>query len=421
MPPQFVPEVVRGLPHGMDPANLATTGWAVVLSAGAAPEVRKALAPLLAHREGAAGRRFKIFEVGPDERPRGWLLRHRVGLTDVDPDRVPYHLLLVGDPTEIPFEFQTALALRYCVGRLALVPPGLAAYAASLVRAEQTPPVRRRGVAYWAPNNDPATSLSSEQLAGPLHHGTDGRSITDIPPHQHASATSTLHLGPAATRAALLDLLHGRGDRPSLLFTASHGLGLAPDDPRLVADQGALVCQEWPGFRAPDRSRHVVGAGDIADDADVHGLVALLFACFGAGTPAHDSFLRDGDAPHRLAPGPQMSALPTRLLTHPRGGALAVIGHVDRAWGCSMYLRKVGQQILPFYNFILRVLQGEPVGYALRDFPERSALLGANLLDEPDAELTPQARASRWIERNDARNYVLLGDPAARSAPSSAT
>lgn len=410
------PECVRGLPYGLDPADLATTGWAVVLPAGAAPARREALAALLARRAGVAGPRFKVLEVNPDERPRQWLGRHGVGQTDVEPDKVPYYLLFVGDPTEIPFEFQTTLSTRYCTGRLALDPCGLAAYAASLLRAEQTPPARRHSVAYWAPNHDPSTALSADQLARPLHHGVDGRGVTDTPPHERVGATSTLYLGPDASRARLLDLLHGRSERPALLLTASHGLGLPPDDPCQLADQGALLCNDWPGFRPPDRAAHVVGAADIADDADLHGLVAFLFACFGAGTPTFDSFPGDrSETPRRLAPRPLMSALPTRLLTHPRGGALAVVGHVDRAWGYSMYQPYIGPQILPFYNFIARVLDGEPIGHALRDFPERSAILGANLLDEiQDGEVPPKTLAKHWIERNDARNYFLLGDPAVR-------
>lgn len=414
-PPLPAPEVVRGLPYGLDPADLAATGWAVVLPTGAADR-QAALAPLLDHRKQLAGERFKILDVLPGERPRDWLTRHGAGPTGVDPDRVPYHLLLIGDPTEISFEFQTTLAVRYSIGRLALDPPGLAAYAASLVRAERTPPARNHAVTYWAPKHDPATALSAEHLAGPLHHGTDGRGITSDPPHLRARATSNLLRGPDATRARLLDLLHGRGDRPALLLTASHGLGLPAGDPRQATTQGALVCQEWPGIRAPDPATHVVAAADIADDADLHGLVAFLFACFGAATPARDHFLRDAQgAPSTLAPRPFFSALPSRLLTHPRGGARAVIGHIDRAWGFSLYQPGVGQQILPFYNFVARLLHGEPIGHALRDFPERNAIYSADLIDDlRTGDLPAATLATRWIERTDARNYVLLGDPAAR-------
>ena len=82
----------------------------------------------------------------------------------------------------------------------------------------------------------------------------------------------------------------------------------------------------------------MLAAADVADDANVSGLVALLFACFGNGTPDADQFLMDlsqaGKAPP-LAAEPFVAALPRRLLS-PNGSALAVIGHIDRAWGFSI-------------------------------------------------------------------------------------
>ena len=108
--------------------------------------------------------------------------------------------------------------------------------------------------------------------------------------------------------------------------------------------------------------------GRIGDDANVNGLIAFTFACFGAGTPDADQFLKDlsdaGEAPP-MAPSPFVAALPQRLLGHPNGSALAVIGHVDRAWGCSIKTPRVSEaQIGTFRNTIGNVLTGTPVGHA---------------------------------------------------------
>ena len=120
-----------------------------------------------------------------------------------------------------------------------------------------------------------------------------------------------------------------------------------------------------------------------------------------------------------LAPAAFMAALPKRLLSHSRGGALAVIGHIERAWGYSIPVTQVGPRLLPFENAIGRMLKGQPVGHATKDFNELFATRSASLTEMlqqiqngfnvPDRQLV-----SAWIERNDARNYAVIGDPAAR-------
>jgi hypothetical protein len=204
-----------------------------------------------------------------------------------------------------------------------------------------------------------------------------------------------------------------------LLFTASHGMGCAPSSPKQQAVQGALLCQDWPAFgqMAP---KHYLAAADVPDDAHVHGLVSFQFACFGAGTPERDRFAKQqGGTPDTLAAKPFVAALPKRLLSHPNGGALACIGHVDRTWNYSFEPPGAGAQLLPFENAVGRILTGQPVGFAMKDFRERYASLSttlSSLLEEqsyggvvPDRELV-----SAWVERNDAEGYVVLGDPAAR-------
>jgi hypothetical protein len=207
-----------------------------------------------------------------------------------------------------------------------------------------------------------------------------------------------------------------------MLFTASHGMQLRSGQAAQATAQGALLCQDWPGFGSV-RAEHFIAAADITDDANVNGLVALLFACFGAGTPDADQFLMDlsqAGKTQPLAPQPFIAALPRRLLTHPNGSALAVIGHVDRAWGFSIQAPKVPDaQIATFRNSIGNILNGTPVGHAMcEQFGARFSYLSALLLSatSPSApaamRLSDRDLVTRWLERNDAQNYVLLGDPA---------
>ena len=143
-----------------------------------------------------------------------------------------------------------------------------------------------------------------------------------------------------------------------------------------------------------------------------------MFACYGAGTPQFDNYLDNTAAgPKEIAPRTFVSALTQRLLAC---GALAVIGHIERAWGYSIRPPKVGPQLLPFRNLISRVLSGEPVGHSTLDFSQRYATASvglANLLAPHQAGAKQPGDASlvrTWIARNDAQNYVVLGDPAVK-------
>lgn len=404
------PDPVRGA------ADLAAEGWGLVLPVGLDPDVRAALEPLCAHRRSQTALYTELeFDPATDDF-NAWLERHEVSPGNPDHTLVPKYLLLVGPPSLIPFEFQYLLGIEYGAGRLAFnTADEYAAYATSVVAYETAPAASTaRELCFWGPKRDPATALSSADLLDPLLRGW-GRA-RGVPEETRWPATCLL--ADQATRDALLDVLHRpEGKRPpAVLFTASHGAVWPSGHPQQAAEQGALLTQDWlPGDSVREKDR--VAASDIRDDAGVHGLVAFLFACFSAATPAADSFPRRRDeATRAIAPAPFLSAFPQRLLAHPRGGALGVFGHVDRAFGYS--IRRAGQapQVQPFSRALNAILRGAPLGDALAGFVTRYAAFSASLLqglDRGARPLTDRDLAQRWIERNDAQAYVLLGDPGA--------
>jgi hypothetical protein len=416
-----------GLPDDIDPRDVPATGWAVVFPRGTPDAVRQALQPLLRHRERQVlPGRFKELEYEPGQSRKAWLEKHRVSASNVDPERVPYYVLLVGPPSAIPFDFQYQLDVDYAVGRLAFDSPAqYGHYARSVVSYETAATIPNgREVVFWGPRHkkDAATELSSDYLLKPLTDGlaADGGRSAEPAIAAVRGYRTRRFLEDDASRANLAGVLHARGAAPpAVLFTASHGVGWPKGDARQRPAQGALLGREWTGL-GDIKPAHYLTAADVADDARVHGLVAFLFACFGAGTPAFDGFLERGQtSPVGLAEGPFMAALPQRLLSHPQGSALAVVGQVDRAWGYSIRPPALGPQLLPFRNFLGRVMAGEPVGHATKDFSERYATLSVELLSKLDRTQPGQRPPDGglvwdWVERNDAQSYVLLGDPAVR-------
>jgi hypothetical protein len=185
------------------------------------------------------------------------------------------------------------------------------------------------------------------------------------------------------------------------------------EDPEQREKQGAILCQDWPGFGkvAPEQ---MFSAADIPAAAKVHGLVHFFFACYGGGCPRDDNFgLKNGQPPKQLVKEPIVGRLPQKLLT---SGALASIAHVDRAWAYSFQNSRSAPQIQDMRDVMVRVLQGQRVGQATDGFNMRWAVLSAELQESQNAgqAVPPAILANRYVARNDARNYIVLGDPAVR-------
>ena len=403
---------------GIDPRNLAESGWGVIFPEGRQDELREALAPLLALRKSQAGgvreNRYRELVYSAGESKARFLARHGVGPGPADPDKLPYYLLIAADPSEISFGFQYQLDVQYAVGRLDFATAEeYARYAESVVTAEQGSCAASRQVSFFGVANpgDYATEMSMLNLVMPL-----AARISCDRPHWPVETV----LGPQATKAALAERLGGP-HTPALLFTASHGLGFDPADPRQLPHQGALLCQDWPGreaWRGPIPPEHYLAGDDIADSASPAGLIAFFFACYGAGTPPFDSFAEEGER-RRIANESFVARLPQRLLGHPRGGALAVVGHVDRAWTFSFDWPDSGEQIQVFESTLGRLLEGYPVGAAMEYFNQRYAELFTDLREQTEevhwgAQPDFLSLADLWTAAQDSRSYVVLGDPAVR-------
>ena len=435
-------EADYGTMAGIDSNDLAQTGWGVIFAFDdreRVPAIREALAPLLELRRGQAGALYRDelldpkFFYRPGEASSRWLSRNGGAPGQpVDPKKTPYYLLIVGDPDKIPYRFQYQLDVTHAVGRIHFETlDEYHSYARSVVAAEDParPLALARDAVFFGVHNerDRATALSTEHLVTPLTKALEDKL---------ANWRVQRRMEGQASKDQLARLLGG-AETPAFLFSASHGMGFSTSGhPRQQAEQGAIVCSDWSGA-GPVGDAMRFSAGDIGSDARLLGLIAFLFACFGAGTPQYDDFaistqikeLQDRGLNVTgleqldripIAPQPFVARLPQRLLGHPKGGALAVVGHVDRAWGSS-FLWEGAEQVTTFESTLTKLLQGDRLGFATEDFNNRYAGLSTELnvrLEDSKfgAAVPPEELAGLWTANNDARSYVVLGDPAVRLA-----
>jgi peptidase C25-like protein len=407
--------------------DLAQAGWGVLFAQDdeTVPAVREALKELLDHRRAQAGsvREHYYQELLGEKGYRrgdtkdGFLARFGIGVGDVDPDHMPYYLMIVGDPAMIPYEFQYQLDVPHAVGRIHFdTLDEYARYARSVVQAETAPAGGRgRKVRLFGPQHpdDPATELTANGLVAPL-----AEALAQDAPGWDVQKV----LADGATKTQLASFLSGGAETPDLLFTAGHGLVLLNGNPRQPLHQGALLCQGWPGpkhWLEPLSRDHYFAGEDLDPAARLDGLITFHFACYSGGAPEFDDFSAPSVREQvRVAPHPFVARLPQRLLG---AGALAVIGHVEHTWESSVELPGVGRRIDVFQDTIESLLSGAPVGAAMECFAERYAELATVLAGELQAiwrgRPVDDARlASLWTTANDARNFAVLGDPAVRLA-----
>lgn len=408
----------RAPAQDVDPLKVSSAGWGVIFAPGITPEIEEALQPLLDRRKEAAGAYFKAYRFLPDQTKNDFLAFNKAGPGPADPKNMPYYLLIVGSPEEIPFRFQYELDVQYAVGRIHFEKAeDYAAYANNVVEAEKTAakgsreglPPKRITLFGVCTQGDTPTQRSIEELIKPL-----AKTLTEGRPGWPLQLLTETQ----ATKAQLSQLLGG-SDASSILLTASHGLRFPLGDPLQRSRQGALLCQDWPGPDEPVEPQHYFAGDDLPREANLAGMIAFHFACYSGGAPAISSFAESsGGVPQPIAPAPFISRLAQRLLSHPRG-ALAVVGHIDRAWTTTFSWSELGQ-VQIFENTFKRLMDGHPLGSAMEFFNQRHAELAvtySELTQDRNALLDVDAVQFARVYRadNDARNFVVLGDPAVKA------
>ena len=317
---------------------------------------------------------------------------------------MPYYLLIVADPEEISYRFQYELDVTYAVGRIHFDSlEDYVRYARSVVVAETYPQPRPARAAFVGVRNDDdrATRLSADRLIEPL----SAQLVTERP-----DWSFDVRLAEQASKETVTDLFGG-SDTPAVLFTAGHGMGFPERDPRQRPDQGALLCQDWPGpvrWRTGCRATSTsllatsmtmpcsVGSSPSSSPASERERRGRNLSSPDAGLPA-------SGGPARVpGPAPATAARPSGRR------ALAVIGHVDRAWNFSFAWPRAGEQFGALKAMVLRLCAGaagrvrmEPVN---QRYAELATALHAELEDMKWGKQPDEVELARmWTANNDAR------------------
>lgn len=401
-------------------SNLADTGWGVIFARNADPAVREALRELLDHRRSQATQRregyYKEFagEIGgycKDETADDWLTRQGARIAQPEPQRVPYHLLIVGEPEIIPFEFQYKLGMHYSVGRIAFDRlEDYASYARSVVTAEGNAANIPKSTIVFAPKND--DDIVTEKAQPIIQSSVETLTL------EHPDWFPSGILGDAANKAALRRVLGGPAT-PSILWISANGASFVNKRQDQILYQGAIVCADWPGPSAtsPLTGDMYFSVDDLSDAARLLGLVLFLNSSYGAGTPRFDDnpdiFHYGNQTRKEIAPYAFIAALPKRLLSHPKGGALAVIGHVERIW-VTKYSEVSNDAAL---RIVKRLMQGYSVGASLEIYNQLHAYFSNKLSDDfLESNLYNKKLSSETLffarETISLRNWIIFGDPA---------
>jgi hypothetical protein len=391
--------------------DLASAGWGVIYSSDINEDVCAKLKPLLERRKAQAGKLFKTYIFRDGQSKLDFLNDSKACFGPVDPAKIPYFLLIVGSPEKIPFRFQCELDVEYAVGRLYFDDvEDYGHYVRNLINLEEgAARLPSRDVKLFSAQTDPVSERMYTEMVDPLARDLKGR---------HEGWDIRVVTGKSATRDQLGRLMGGE-DTPGFLVSASHGVRFSSGSERQLTDQGGLVCAgDGSGEGALlTREQYFTGA-DVVDGRSLLGSVAFLFACYSAGTPAFSNY-REKDLGRlpQIAPRSFVAALAQRLLGRP-GGALAVLGHVDRVWTSNFSWSDAGQ-IQTLRSLVSEILDGNPIGNAMEHINHRHAAFAvrfSELAQDKDTliRINPDEYARVWREMNDSRNFVILGDPAVR-------
>jgi hypothetical protein len=397
-------------------------GWGVILpdrddlpaaKRSTAADAPESIQKLIAHRGSAPVFRYRsdlddgrIRRYAADGQPLDIQLR---GARGIGPTSVPYYLLIVGSPSQIPWKMQYRLQLDAFVGRLDLDPPGLERYVDCLIGGWPNNTVPRTPVIWATDHGHPdITHLMRKGIAEKLSKRFD--TDTDF------QMTGGFLVDENASHSALAFALAQRN--PAFVMTSSHGATFPLNNPNAMRAQLGLMV---------DNNKTLMDLPKVSAAWKVAGGIWYAHACCSAGADGVSAFQGLVGAGSSLAEtlksianvGACSAPLPQILLGR-SNPARAFIGHVEPTFDWTLRDPITGQlttaHIVESLYDQLHLKTRPPIGLALNRYFDAVAgtlLDYADAIDEIDAQIpgSPERARRNKLVALDRLAMVILGDP----------
>ena len=339
------------------------------------------------------------------------------GVRGVGPVAVPWYLLIIGSPEEIPWRFQYRLQLDAYVGRLDLDAAGLERYVEALLKDWSGSTADRSKPLVWSV--DYGVPDISRLMRRTIGDRLAQAFLSD--PDGDFDMTGGVLSDEKATHAALADALAER--HPAFVATTSHGNTFPLDDSSAMGAQLGLLV---------DEARMVMNLETFTKSCSLHGAIWYAHACCSAGCEATSSFAGAATADSTLGRtlaalgklGARSAPLPKHLLGGPTP-ARAFVGHVEPTFDWTLRDNRNGQtttaHVVEALYGRLHLAERPPIGYAMEAYHRGIGGLWRDYVDARDEQDEHVPGAEEKVKRmklvaSDREGIVLLGDPTVRCA-----
>lgn len=329
-------------------------------------------------------------------------------------DALPYYLLIVGSPRDVPWKLQYVLNAAYAVGRLDLEEEALDRYVTELIAGWEVSASQTDHAIVWAVDHGGSdiTRLMRKAVAVPVAEALAGDA--DL-----RGKVAFIDGGwKDADHRSLQEAL--RAHRPGLVVTTSHGQ-TGP-----LGNHAAM--HETLGLPV-DHDHEVLDPVDLLANWQPDGAIWYAHACCSAGGDAfsiYSGLIDDSGIELVLRAvadlGARTAPLPTRLLSAEKP-LRAFIGQVEPTFDWTIRYPLTGQYLTApireaLYN---NLYQPHPVGYCFKSHYAKMGALAAKHTsyadDYNDGVIDGTELLYTQLAFLDIQSMVILGDPTAVLPP----